>query len=518
MRAELSTLEGRSFDVAVIGAGINGCSAARELSAAGYTVLLVDKGDFAAASSSRSTRLVHCGLRYFAPGGSPWSFLWHPADLARALRMTRQAMAARSEFVRDASERTRVFTFGFPVYRGMAYKSWQVDLALRMVEALGPKDVPLDRHVLKPAEIAKTPLYRDLRDQDQLVAINTYREYQFDWAERVGMDMVIDAERMGALARNYTPVVGLERGGGEGWALTLADAMGETGEARVSAKLVLNTAGIWIDRVNALASEKAGRKILGTKGAHIVIRLPEECRDHGVIGFNREGEEPVYLVPWRQGLHYMGVTETVYEGDIDDIHATDEDIDWLIAEANHLVPSLGLTRADVLYTWAGVRPLTYDPNVPKGVRSREIHDLAKDGMSGALAMTAGPVTTHRSAGRELLAAVRRKLQPSGSPQAPDYAPHLFPGAESSPALLNHYADITLADLRHAAEHEQTATLVDLLCRRTGVGWTETMAREGAQKAAETVADIMCWDEARIEAEVAAFHAHLDHFHRRPSEI
>ncbi len=517
MRMGLSKLEGREFDVAVIGAGINGCSAARELSAAGYAVLLVDKGDFAAASSSRSTRLIHCGLRYLAPGGSPWSFLWHPSDLTRALRMTRQAMGARAEFVRDAPERTRVFTFGFPVYRGMAYKSWQVDLALRIVEALGPKAVPLDRRVLRPAEIAKTPLYRDLRDQDKLVAVNTYREYQFDWAERVGMDMVLDAERMGASARNYTPVVGLERTGGEGWALTLADARGEAGEARVSAKLVLNTAGIWIDRVNALASAKAGRKILGTKGAHIVIRLPEACRDHGVIGFNREGEEPVYLVPWRQGLHYMGVTETIYEGDIDDIHATDEDIDWLIAEANHLVPSLGLARADVLYTWAGVRPLTYDPKVPKGVRSREVHDLAEDGMPGALAMTAGPVTTHRSAGRELLAAVGRRLQPSGPAQAADYAPHLFPGTESSPALLNHYPDITLADLDHAAKHEQAETLVDLLCRRTGIGWTETMGREGARKAAETVADILGWDEARIDAEVAAFHVHLDHAHRRPTE-
>jgi glycerol-3-phosphate dehydrogenase len=132
-------------------------------------------------------------------------------------------------------------------------------------------------------------------------------------------------------------------------------------------------------------------------------------------------------------------------------------------------------------------------------------------------MTAGPVTTHRSAGCELLAAVGRRLQPSGPAQAADYAPRLFPRAESSPALLNHYPDIRLADLDHAAKHEQAETLDDLLCQRTGIGWNETMGREGARKAAETVADMLGWDEVHIGAEVAAFDAHLDHAHRRPTE-
>ena len=515
MRQNLTELNGREFDVAVVGAGINGCAAAQELAAAGYSVLLVDKGDYGAGSSSRSTRLLHCGLRYLAPGGSPYSFLWQPKKLATAIRMTGQAMRARSEFVGHSEARTRRFTFGFPVWRGMQYKSWQIDLALRIVESTGPKDVPLDRRVLTPAEARSHPLFGKLRDQDKLSGVNSYREYQFNWAERVATDMVLDARRLGAVCRNYTPVTGMARTSDGRWDLTLSEALGGDGSAVVTAGMVVNTAGIWIDKVNQLASESAPRKIFGTKGAHIVIRLPEECRDYGVISLNRKGEEPIYLVPWRQGLHYMAVTETVYEGDIDDIRADDADIRWLLDEFNHLAPSLAKTEKDVLYTWAGVRPLTNDPAFPKGARSREIHDLAGAGLPNVIAMTAGPVTTHRSAGRELRDAVKARIRPSGQAQQPDYAPNPLAEDPSSPALLNHYDGITLADLRHAAQHEQVTGLRDLLARRTGIVWTETCGREGARMAAETVADILGWDEARIEAEVADYAAYVDRTHRRP---
>lgn len=516
MRVTLASLAGREFDVAIAGAGINGCSAAQQLAALGYSVLLVDKGDIAAGSSSRSTRLIHCGLRYLAPGGTMWDLVLSPKKLSTALRMTRQAMVARSEFVKTSTERTRQIKFGFPIYKGGAYRPWQLDLAFTVLKTLGPKDPPLDYRRLSAAEAKASPLFGRLRDLDKLDGIAVFREYQFDWAERVGVDMALDAERMGAVVRTYTPVTGMTQAKDGRWTLTLADAQGEEKPATVTARAVLNTAGIWIDKVNSLAGGKAKRRILGTKGAHVVIRLPEECRDYGVITLNRKGVEPVYLVPWRQGLHYMGVTETVYDGDIDDIHATDEDIDWLLAEANHLLPSAGLKRSDVLYSWAGVRPLTFDPDLPKGARSREIHDFSGEGMPNVFAMTAGPVTTHRSAGIELAAKVQNAIKPSGEPKKLDHRPRKFPDNPSSPALLNHYPQIKLSDLRHAAEHEQPQNLVDLMFRRVGAGWTETQGREGARKAAETVADIMGWDEARIQREADAYVAYLARTHRKPA--
>ena len=512
MNVSLSSLDGQTFDVAIVGAGVNGCAAAQELAAAGYTVILLDKGDFGAGSSSRSTRLIHCGLRYLAPGGSPYSFLWHPGQLVTALKMTRKAMKARSEFVSTCPSRTRKILFGFPVWNDMPYRPWHIDLALRIVEAAGPKNVPLERELYRPSELDRIPLFRSVRDQDKLLAVNAYAEYQFNWPERVVMDMVLDARRMGAICLNYTPVTELVAQPDGVWHVSLTSQQESDSRATIAAKTVLNTAGIWIDQINGLANRHARRKILGTKGVHFALRLPEEYRDQGIISLNRKMEEPIYLVPWRQGLHYMGVTETVYEGDIDDIHPGQEDVQWLLDELNHLMPALKVTHDDILYSWAGVRPLTYDPALPKGARSREIHDEGKNGLPGVISITAGPVTTHRSAGIDLCEAVARRIPPSGSPQTPDYTPQPLGEDESSPALLNHYDGIRLSDLRHAAEHEQVTSLTDLLARRTGLVWTETCAREGAQRAAQEVADILHWDEARVNREVAGYLAYLDHAH------
>ena len=130
MRAPLAELEGRRFDVAVIGAGANGASAAQHLAGAGYSVLLIDKGDYASGSSSRSSRLLHCGLRYLAPGGSLWDFALHPSRLKTALTMAREAMLCRRQLVQTAPERVLPMTFHFPIWRDGVYRAWQVDLAL----------------------------------------------------------------------------------------------------------------------------------------------------------------------------------------------------------------------------------------------------------------------------------------------------------------------------------------------------------------------------------------------------
>ena len=514
-----SDLDGCTFDVAIIGAGINGCAAAQELAAAGYTVLLVDKGDFGAASTSRSTRLVHCGLRYLAPGGSPYSFLWHPSRFVTALKMTRKAMRARSEFVTRCPQRTRKILFGFPVWNDMPYRPWHIDLALRIVETAGPKEVALERRRYKPEELDEVALFRSIRDQDKLLSVSSFAEYQFDWPERVAMDMVMDAERMGAVCRNYAPVSALVQRDKNSWELTVTSRHNPGESANVFASVVLNTTGIWIDEVNRLIDANAPRKILGTKGVHIAVRLPAQFRDQGIITLNKRMEEPAYLVPWRQGLHYMGVTETVYDGDIDNIHASKEDVDWLLNELNYLLPSLNMKHDDILFTWAGVRPLTYDPALPKGARSREIHDHARDGLPGLFSITAGPVTTHRSAGLELRDKVTTRLSPSGSVQTPDYSTRLMGADKNSPAVLNHYDGVRVSDLEEVARHEQVSSLIDLLSRRTGLVWSETCARDGARRAAESVADILDWDHARVDQEVADYLEYLDRYHGVPgSEI
>jgi glycerol-3-phosphate dehydrogenase len=319
------------------------------------------------------------------------------------------------------------------------------------------------------------------------------------------------------VARNYTAVTEMKRDGADGWAVTLTDQLQPADTVRVRAKIVLNMAGIWIDRVNATAASSARRRINGTKGAHIMVRLPPECRDYGIATINRENE-PFYCIPWR-GMHFFGPTETLYDGDPDDIRVLDDEIDWLIAEANHMLPSLALKRDHVLFSWAGVRPLGADEDFPKGKRSREVHDLASEGMPGVYAMTAGPIMTHRSAGPEMTALVASKIKPTRAPQAPDYGARLFPENQNAPPLLDDYTSIKLSDLKAAASSEHPTDLIDLMFRRVGAGWTATMGHAAAETAARAVAAEMGWDQARVDAEVRQYRAFLERqFRVRPGHV
>lgn len=513
MRLPLADLDRRTFDVTIIGAGVNGASAAQHLAAAGYNVLLVDKGDFASGTSSRSSRLLHCGLRYLAPGTSIWEFVRHPGRLAIALRMARQAMQSRAQFVATTPERTRALKFCFPIYRDGPYKTWQVDLAFRVLSTLGADGVSLDYQRLDSSAVRSTPLLRWLRDPERLSSVAMFREYQFDWPERICMDAILDAERMGAIVRNYTAATRLEHMPGSGWRIALSDELAPGAVASVNTKLVLNMAGIWIDKVNAQVGGTAHPKrlIAGTKGAHIMIRLPPECQEYGIATLNRLNEG-FYCIPWR-GMHYFGPTETLYEGNVDDIRPLEEDVSFLLDEANHLLPSLNLKRADVLFAWAGVRPLGYDEELlPQGKRSRELHDLGHEGMPDAFALTAGPIMTHRSAGIEVTRAVERRIKPSHAPQALSYAARQFPDNQGSPPLLDSDNTVKLADLQFAAGREQATNLADLLFRRTGAGWTADMAREAAGRAASAVAGVLGWDDARIAMEVAGYRDYLARNH------
>ncbi len=509
-RIPLADLDGRSFDVAVVGAGINGVAAAHRLAAAGYSTLLVDKGDFASGTSGGSSRILHCGLRYLASGSSLGEILVHPGRFATACRMSRLAMVARAEFARATPERTVPLTLCYPIYRDGPYAAWQLRAAFAILRLLGPAGRPLDFKLYKPeAARAALPFARWLGSPDKLRAVATYTEWQFEWPERIAMDAVLDAARLGAVARNYTGVTGLARDEGAGlWHLGLTDTLNGA-SAQVSATVVLNTAGIWIDRVSQLANPNAPRRITGTKGIHVVMRLPPECARFGVTAFNRE-LWPYYCLPWRD-LHYFGPTETLYEGDPDDVHATEDEIEGVIDEANRLLPGLAISRDNVKFTWACVRPLTYDAALlPQGKRSREIHDLGPGGLPNVFAITAGPIMTHRSAGEKFLETVRRRISPSGAPGAMSFAANMA-ASNGSPALLDHDPALTLSELRARAETEQVTSLIDLLARRTRAGWSETMGFEAAECAAETVGDILGWDAARQQSEAHAYRVKLAHF-------
>jgi glycerol-3-phosphate dehydrogenase len=514
MRMSLSSLQGAAFDVCVIGGGINGASAAQQLAAAGYRTLIVEKGDFGSGSTARSSRLLHCGLRYLAPGRSIFDFVRRPSSFLQAMRMARQAMQARSDIVKTAPSSVNRMQFCFPIFRGDRYRGWQLDAAFRLLSTLGPSDPPLDYERLSPEVASRRPLIRWLRDFDALDSVAVFREYQLDWPERICMDAVLEAERLGAVARNYTLARLLSHDQHDGWSIGLHDLLTGLQETSVQAKLVLNMAGIWIDDVSRGANPAAQRKVLGTKGCHILVKLPDECRGYGIATLNSK-QEPFYCIPWHD-LHYFGPTETVYDGDRDRIHVTEDEIDWIVGEANRLLPSLKLTRRDVISTWAGVRPLTYDAALPVGRRSREIHDLRSDGLPDVLAMTAGPVMTYRSAGQELVDMVGKRLQPSGGGRERSYTPGPARLARDRLLVEERLSPAHWAEIASQIGSEHTVSLADFLFRRTGIAWRRQLNDDEVRQAAGAAALQLGWSPHQIELEIEKYKAEVRTLHAPPN--
>ena len=346
----LLELDQVDFDIAIIGGGINGASAAQHLSAAGYRVIVVDQGDFANGATSRSSRLLHCGLRHLASGSGFWSTLTRPQNLAKSLKTVRDDMLARDEIVRTIPHRIKPINFCLPIYRDDQYAPWHLDAAFAAMRMTSPLGVSLDYRRYRPNQFDHVQISPWLRDPKELRGIAVFREYLFDWPERIALDALFNARQLGAIIRNYTQVVDLKRQQeNERWQLTLQSTVqGSSESATITAGLVLNLSGAWVDEVMANTGSNAAPKCMGMKGIHIAVRLPDEFSDWGVFTYNSLGE-PLYCLPFR-GIHYVGLTRTPFEGDIAGVSATNDEIDWMISETNRCLPRLALTRNDVLYT------------------------------------------------------------------------------------------------------------------------------------------------------------------------
>jgi glycerol-3-phosphate dehydrogenase len=222
---------------------------------------------------------------------------------------------------------------------------------------------------------------------------------------------------------------------------------------------------------------------------------------------NRKNE-PFYCLPWGD-FHYLGPTEIVYKDNLDAIGTEANERDWLLGEANHLFPKLNLTKKVVIFTWSGVRPLTWDATLPKGNRKRVLHDLAEDGLKGVYAMTGGPLMTHRSAGTEIADAVSGYLRgdSSAAPGArfvPSYN-STFPRPEDANILGALRGDVKTPDwLLTLLKYEQVSHLSDVIMRRSGVIWYHKITDDDVKKIADNVGRLSGWSEGKVLAEIELF--------------
>jgi glycerol-3-phosphate dehydrogenase len=479
-----------AYDVVVAGGGIIGAAASQHLAAAGYRTLLVERGDYGGATSSRTSRLQHCGLGYFSPAShSIAAFAMHPRFALRCLELSRRAMRGRNEFVRTSPERVRKIEFLVPLYDKDSISVWKARLAFNIMESFDPGGVSLDLAILEPEQARRLPMIAGLRNLDRLRAVVRFTEYQFVWPERIVVDTIMKARDIGLEARNHTAVTGIEKDG-EGWRVTLMPPDGVA--LSVRAKAVVNAAGVWVDKISQLAAASAPVLNVGAKGTNIVVRLPAEYRGYGLETIMRDGS-PFYVIPWGD-LHYVGPKDSPGDGSPEGFRAAEDEIAAILAETNAAFPALKLQRGDVLYSWAGVRPRTAAAGERLGGMNVREHDLTERGLKNFFVFTGGLLMTHRDAGRRLTAAVRRRIAPSGPQTAIDYGARLVPNGES----------LNRESVSWSAANEQVRTLSDLLRGRLPLGWTDDLGLSSAEEAAALCRETLGWSGARADAEVAAY--------------
>lgn len=383
-----------TFDLLIIGGGINGCGAARDAALRGLKVALVEQRDWGAGTSSRSAKLVHGGLRYLA---------------TFQLGLVRESTAERAVQTRVAPHLVKPIIFLMPVYAEHEHSLWFMNLGLWLYDTLALFRIP--RRHRKYRGRKALALQPNLRADGLRGALTFYDTTAND--ARLTLENALDAEGLGAVTVSYARVTGLVRDeSGRVTGAQVTDALGgQTVEVR--ARMTLNTTGPWTDRLLALTGEHTRPMLRSTKGAHLVIDASRLPVHHAVAMIHPEDQRPLFIIPW--GPHvYVGTTDYDTEADPDRVHAEARDRDSLLEAVNHYFPEARITPEDIVSSWCGIRPLVApDAEMSASKVSRE--HVIREQPRGLLTMVGGKLTTYRIMARELVDQAARLLERDGRP-------------------------------------------------------------------------------------------------------
>jgi glycerol-3-phosphate dehydrogenase len=416
-------LSGR-VDVLVIGGGINGAGIARDAVRRGLTVALLEMNDLATGTSSRSSKLVHGGLRYL----EHYEF-----------SLVFEAVSERRILLDIAPHLVNPLGFLFPVYQNSKRKLWFINAGMWVYEGLSlfrsPKrhrslkqaDVVREEPSLKADDISGAPLYYDCSTDDA----------------RLTLENALDAAGQRAVVATWAKAVSFirdERGRVAG-AVVQDRFTKELKEVR--ANVVVNATGPWTDRTIAMSKALQGGSLLRpTKGVHIVVDSARLKVNNAIVCVHPEDGRVLFAIPWGERT-YIGTTDTDFEGDPSEVHATREDVTYLLDAANRYFPASALTDSDVISTWAGLRPLMRTPedqgDVSESSVSRE-HQIIV-GADGLITVAGGKLTTYRRMSAEVVDTAVKLLRLSNQlpsdikPARTDQEP--LPGAVGWPADDDH---------------------------------------------------------------------------------
>ncbi|MGI5271998.1 glycerol-3-phosphate dehydrogenase/oxidase [Nonomuraea sp. CA-218870] len=372
-RAELSRVP---YDLLVIGGGILGTSVTWMAAQAGLRVAMVDAGDFAGATSSASSKLVHGGLRYLQTGN---------VKLVAENHRERRALAGDI-----APHLVKPLTFVVPIYRGGPHGAAKLGAGVFLYSALSVFGDGVGKVITPQQAQARVPALKT----DGLRAAAVYGDHQMN-DSRVAVMTVRAAVDAGATVLNHAEVVGLRKTGATVTGAELRDRL-DGGEFGVSARLVLNATGPWVDHLRRMEDPAAEPSIRLSKGAHVVLRRHEPWKAALTIPIDKYRVS--FAIPWEDHL-LLGTTDEPYEGDPADVRPTEADVTQILDEAGHAVLDSQLRREDLTYSFAGLRVL---PGGPGRVAAAKRETVLTRGTGGMLSVAGGKWTTYRHIGRVVL--------------------------------------------------------------------------------------------------------------------
>jgi len=483
----LSELGDRRFDLLVIGGGITGAGIARDAARRGLSVALVEQEDIASGTSSRSSRLIHGGVRYLEHG---------------YLRLVFEASRERRRLLEYAPHLVRPLRFTWPVYRGARVARWQLGAALTLYDALALfRNVGWHTRLSREGVLEAEPAL----ETAELRGGAAYWDAATDDA-RLTLATAMDAAHSSATVMNHARVSALTFAGPGGMAdgAVVQDMIGGQ-EVRVQSRVVLNASGPWTDEVAAMEGGTKGPAVRGTKGVHIAIPAVRVGNRAAVTMLSPDDGRVMFALP--AGTHtIIGTTDTATAEHPHEVRAAKADVRYLLNACNRFFPAARLTEDDVVATWAGIRPLVASGN--KGDPSSASREHAiRTSSRGVITVTGGKLTTYREMAEQSTDEVVRHL--GIKVRKCDTSTAMLPGeraaASSSDIKLDPALPWREADVTHAVRHELAETVSDVLVRRTTIAFErKDHGRALAPRVAALMAAQLHWTDAGVRHWIAEY--------------
>lgn len=382
----LDKLSNDTFDLVVIGGGITGGGIALDAASRGLKVALLEKGDFASGTSSKSTKLIHGGLRYL----KQFDF-W----------LVKEVGSERAIVHKLAPHLVLPEKMLLPLIEGGSYGKWLTSIGLKVYDILAQVTGEDKRQMLDKKQALKL---EPLLPKKILNGAGFYAEYRTD-DSRLTIENIKTSLHHGAVALNYAEVTNFVYENDQVAGVVIKDVIAEEA-ITVKSKYVISAAGPWVDELRSINNSKKGKRLHLTKGVHLVFPF-EKLPVKQSVYFDIPDGRMMFAIP-RGKITYVGTTDTNYNSDKDDIRTDLADAIYLISAVNNMFPSIELEMDDIISSWAGLRPLIHEEGKSASELSRKDEIFTSD--TGLISIAGGKLTGYRKMAERVVDRIAKKLE------------------------------------------------------------------------------------------------------------